>query len=226
MKDLPIPKNMTMCPATRAYIDRLEALVSEIRDHNTRLRNLCGGGTLAMEESERAWKSRAEQAERELAAEKVRRHNASSNAELQRDNANKEYRARQQAERVINKLKLDLAAAVRAPAGWKLVPEKATPEILAAAKKCAERHLAGQWSNEECQSDQERADKSNAEYWSEMVAAVGEAQTTGPSAEFVSDEEADAAVQYIAARSLDQHTMRKLLERVWPDIRSRRNSRA
>ena len=40
-------------------------------------------------------------------------------------------------------------------------------------------------------------------------------------AEAVTDEQADAAVAYIAARSLDRHTTRKLLERVWPMIRAR-----
>lgn len=64
-------------------------------------------------------------------------------------------------------------------AKWKLVPVVATDEMLRAAMAEAERHLLGYWSNAECTTDEERADKSNAEYWSAMLSAAPEHEDEG-----------------------------------------------
>lgn len=69
-----------------------------------------------------------------------------------------------------------LTAAPAAPAepvtGWRMVPVEPTPEILKAAMDTAERHLQGDWFNDECKTDEERANKSNADYWRAMLDAA------------------------------------------------------
>lgn len=63
---------------------------------------------------------------------------------------------------------------VPVPPGWKLVPVEPTPEMLRAAYDTAIRHFAGDWTNDECATEQERADKSNADYYRAMIAASPE----------------------------------------------------
>jgi hypothetical protein len=69
------------------------------------------------------------------------------------------------------------ASSAAAQPEWKLVPIEPTPEILAAAKATADKHLFGDWCNTECSSDKERADKSNRDYWRAMVEAAPPAKT-------------------------------------------------
>lgn len=54
----------------------------------------------------------------------------------------------------------------------KLVPVEPTRAMLDASIRVAERHLVGNYSNEECRTDQERADKSNRDYWQAMLSAA------------------------------------------------------
>lgn len=75
------------------------------------------------------------------------------------------------------------AMAATVPVGWELVPVEPTRAILDAAKATAEKHLLGGWSNTECTSDQERADKSNRDYWKAMIAAASQAPVAGQPAE-------------------------------------------
>lgn len=59
-----------------------------------------------------------------------------------------------------------------APEGMVMVPREPTEAILKAARDTADKHLAGDYSNEECTTDAERADKSNRDYWLAMIAAA------------------------------------------------------
>lgn len=56
--------------------------------------------------------------------------------------------------------------------GWVLVPREPTEAMLRAAQAVAELHILGDWSNAECKSDEERADKSNRDYYRAMIEAA------------------------------------------------------
>lgn len=73
--------------------------------------------------------------------------------------------------------------AATVPAGYVLVPIEPTRAILDAAMATAEKHLLGDWSNTECVGDQERADKSNRDYWQAMLAAAPQPPVAGQPAE-------------------------------------------
>jgi hypothetical protein len=61
---------------------------------------------------------------------------------------------------------------LQADDGWQWVPKEPTKAMLKAAHDCAVSRLLGDYSNEDCKSDEERSAKGYRADWAAMLAAA------------------------------------------------------